>query len=89
MSHYERVYHHRTLSINLDLSKVFFIENKFDYNFGIAYKALSFLELRAGYYNGYSLGMGFDFKSVSFNSGFNNNQDLGFVGQFDITLKFF
>ncbi len=79
----------RTLSLSLDVNKAFFINTPFEFNFGTALKVFKFLELRAGYHKGYAFGMGLDFYSVSFNSGFNNNRDLGFTGQFDMTLKFF
>ncbi len=90
----------KALSFNADLSKSYFIDTPVNYNFGIAYKILQFLELRAGYFNGYSFGMepdfnsisfgmGLDFNGVAFNSGFNYNPDYGLIGQFDLTLKFF
>jgi len=79
---------HRSLSMSMDISKAYFIDEPINLGLGLSYRVFKFLELRTGYNHGYSFGMGLDFKEVSFNSGFNNHEDYGFIAQFGLNLRF-
>jgi len=73
---------------NIDLSKTFSTDSNIQISSGISYKILKLLEISAGYYNGYTCGIGLNFANVKFYSGFNNNYDTGFGIQFDLILEF-